>query len=185
MFMLSKQITVIGLGGVGGYFGFKLAQYTENDPNYLTTFVARNETYEVVKNSGLTLISPEHPISVARPGKLIDDFSNLERSDLILLCVKEYDLENVCNAIKDKVTEDTIIIALMNGADIYQRVRKVIPSGILLPSCVYVASHIREKGIVEHKGNTGKLIVGKDPENWHADTDWVIELLNNSGGYNF
>jgi len=179
--MLSKQITVIGLGGVGGYFGFKLAQYIENDPNYQITFIARNETYEVVKNSGLTLLSPEHSVSVVRPDIIIDSLYKMEKSDLILLCVKEYDLENVCNAIKSQITMDTTIIPLMNGADIYQRIRKVIQSGILLPSCVYVASHIKVKGTVEHKGNTGKIVIGKDPENKGVDTDWVTALIKSSG----
>jgi len=54
----------------------------------------------------------------------------------------------------------------MNGADIYDRIRKIIPNNIILPSCVYIASHIKEKGIVEHKGKAGKLIFGKDPKKY-------------------
>jgi 2-dehydropantoate 2-reductase len=98
-----------------------------------------------------------------------------------LICVKEYDLEKVCESIKDKITKDTVVIALMNGADIYERVRKIIKNGTLLPSCVYVASHIKEKGIVEHKGSTGKIIIGKDPENQDTATEWIIDLFKNSG----
>lgn len=180
--MLSKQINVIGLGGVGGYFGFKIARYIEDNPNYQITFIARNETYRVVKNNGLTLISPEYDgRAITKPDKIVESADQLEKSDLILLCVKEYDLENVCSAIKSKITENTIIIALMNGADIYQRVRKIINAGTLLPACVYVASHIKEKGVIEHKGNNGKIIVAKDPQNKDTDTGWVIELLKESG----
>jgi 2-dehydropantoate 2-reductase len=179
--MLSKHITVIGLGGVGGYFGFKIARLIENNPNYHITFIARNETYQVVKNVGLTLLSPEYDMATTKPDKILASAAQLEQSDLILLCVKEYDLENVCKAISSKITEHTIIIPLMNGADIYQRVRKVIHAGTLLPACVYVASHIKEKGVVEHKGNVGKIILGKDPENKDWNTKWVIELLQESG----
>jgi 2-dehydropantoate 2-reductase len=179
--MNSKKITLIGLGGVGGYFGFKIAEHIKNDPNYEITFVARNETYEIVKKNGLTLLSSEHNQSVVKPNKIIKTFDEIEKSDLILICVKEYDLEKVCESIQHKITENTVVIALMNGADIYERVRKIIKNGTLLPSCVYVASHIKEKGIVEHKGNTGKIIIGKDPENQDTATEWIIDLFKNSG----
>ena len=68
----------------------------------------------------------------------------------------------------------------MNGADIDDRIRNIIPSHTLLPACVYVASHIKEKGIVEHKGKAGKLIFGKDPANGSTEIEWVIELMKNS-----
>ena len=58
---MKKSITVIGLGGVGGYFGFKLAQTYNIPPNITITFVARNETYNIIKDKGLTLLSAEHP----------------------------------------------------------------------------------------------------------------------------
>ncbi|MEO8516929.1 MAG: 2-dehydropantoate 2-reductase [Flavobacterium sp.] len=179
--MKIKRITVIGLGGVGGYFGFKIAHLIETNPNYEITFVARGSTYETLKNNGLTLLSPEHSQSTVKPNNIIEDFSNMEISDLILICVKEYDLESVCHQIKDKVTDDTIMIALMNGADIYDRVRKVITNGTLLPASVHVASHIKEKGIVEHKGNSGKIVVGKDPNYKNTEVDWVITLFKDSG----
>lgn len=179
--MNSKKITLIGLGGVGGYFGFKIAEHIKDNPNYEITFVARNETYEIVKEKGLTLLSPEHKQAIVKPNKIIQNIDEIEKSDLILICVKEYDLENVCKSIQGKITDDTVMIALMNGADIYERVRKIIKNGTLLPSCVYVASHIKEKGIVEHKGITGKIIIGKDPENLDTATEWIIELLKNSG----
>lgn len=179
--MNTKTITIIGLGGVGGYFGFKIAQLIENNDSHEITFVARNETFEIVKNYGLTLLSAEHTNPVVKPNKIITKFDEIEKSDLILICVKEYDLEKVCVQIKEKIDKNTVVIALMNGADIYERIRKIIKNGTFLPSCVYVASHIKEKGIIEHKGKTGKIIIGKDPENQNTDVKWIIELFKNSG----
>jgi 2-dehydropantoate 2-reductase len=43
-----------------------------------------------------------------------------------------------------------------------------------------VASHIKEKGMVEHKGKAGKMIIGRDPEHFSADVDWIIEMLKES-----
>ena len=61
---MKKTITIIGLGGVGGYFGFKLAQTYSDSLDVTITFVARNETYTIIKDKGLTLLSAEHPNSI-------------------------------------------------------------------------------------------------------------------------
>jgi 2-dehydropantoate 2-reductase len=55
--MNKKHIVVVGLGGVGGYFGFKINQTNEVSGKYKISFVARGETYEKVKENGLVLIS--------------------------------------------------------------------------------------------------------------------------------
>lgn len=179
--MEPKKITVIGLGGVGGYFGAKMARSAEGDPRYEITFAARGETYEAVKKNGLTLLSPNQDPLTVRPGRLIGDLDDVRDPDLVLICVKEYDLEEVCARIRDRIRETTVLLPLMNGADIYDRVRGTIPHGVLLPACVYVASHIKERGVIEQKGSAGRIIAGRDPRHLQADTGWVIELIGNSG----
>lgn len=178
--MSKKHIVVIGLGGVGGYFGFKISQFSEQNNSHKISFIARGETYTVVKNNGLTLLSPEHENSVTKPNFILSNIKEINNPDLILICVKEYDLENVCHQLKEVLTEKTILLPMMNGADIYDRIRKIIHKNTILPSCVYVASHIKQKGIVEHKGKSGKLIFGKDPQNNSENVDWVIDLVENS-----
>jgi len=175
-----KHIVVVGLGGVGGYFGFKINQFNETVNQFTISFIARDQTYNIVKTNGLTLLSPEHPNSITKPNHLLQSVSEINDPDLVLICVKEYDLENVCKQLKQVITDKTILLPMMNGADIYDRIRKIIPDNTILPACVYVASHIREKGIVEHKGKAGKLIFGKDPANLFTDIDWIIGLMKNS-----
>lgn len=175
-----KHIVVVGLGGVGGYFGFKINQFNETVNQFTISFIARDQTYNIVKTNGLTLLSPEHPNSITKPNHLLQSVSEINDPDLVLICVKEYDLENVCKQLKQIITDKTILLPMMNGADIYDRIRKIIPDNTILPACVYVASHIREKGIVEHKGKAGKLIFGKDPANLFTDIDWIIGLMKNS-----
>ncbi|MBO6200412.1 MAG: 2-dehydropantoate 2-reductase [Chryseobacterium sp.] len=179
--MEKKNIVIIGLGGVGGYFGFKINQLNEKDNQFHITFVARSKTFDIVKENGLTLLSPEHPNIITKPNEIIQSISEIGNSDLVLICVKEYDLENVCEQLKQVISPNTILLPLMNGVDIYDRIRKIIPQNTILPACVYVASHIKEKGIVEHKGKAGKLIFGKDPTNIAENVDWIIKLMTNSG----
>lgn len=175
--MKSKKIVVIGPGGVGGYFGFKIAQKYENDKDVDVTFIARQETFRIIKENGLTLLSPEHSIPIAKPDHILENISEIKDADLILICVKEYDLERVCKELKDKINDKTVLLPLMNGVDIYDRIRKVISNGIVFPSCVYIASHIKEKGVIEHKGNSGKIIIGKDPLHNSYEPKWMVDLL--------
>ncbi|MCZ4245115.1 ketopantoate reductase family protein [Pedobacter punctiformis] len=179
--MKTKELAVIGLGGVGGYFGFKLAQKYFNNGQVNISFVARTETFETVKQNGLTLLSAEHENAVAKPDHLYQHINEIGHADVFLIGVKEYDLEAICQQLKSKVTEDTILLPLMNGVDIYERIRKIIPNGIILPSCVYVASHIKEKGIVEHKGIPGKIITGNDPLHTEYSAVELINILKDAG----
>jgi len=178
--MKTTEFAIIGLGGVGGYFGFKLAKKYSTSNAVNITFIAREKTYEIVKENGLILLSAENEDSIVRPHQIFKDVAELGQVDVFVICVKEYDLENICNQLKDKIKDDTIILPLMNGVDIYERIRKIITNGIVLPACVYVASHIKEKGVVEHKGNPGKIIIGKDPENKQFDPQFIVDLFKSA-----
>ncbi|MDF7812245.1 2-dehydropantoate 2-reductase [Hymenobacter sp. YC55] len=179
--MKTTELAIVGLGGVGGYFGFKLAQFYAPDPAVNITFVARGATYNAVKEHGLTLLSPEHPNSVTHPTKLLETVAELADADVIVICVKEYDLEKVCTELKPKLHDNVVLLPLMNGVDIYDRIRRNIPTAIVLPACVYVASHIKEKGVVEHKGNPGRIIVGQDPQRPAYQPQDLVNLLADAG----
>ncbi|MBL3547967.1 ketopantoate reductase family protein [Chryseobacterium sp. KMC2] len=178
--MNKKHIVVVGLGGVGGYFGFKISQANETSEKYKVSFIARGETYDKVKENGLTLLSPEHPDNSTHPDAVEQHISDIKNPDLVLICVKEYDLENVCRQLKEVINDDTVLLPMMNGADIYDRIRKLIPDHTVLPTCIYVASHIKERGTVEHKGKAGKMIVGRDPQHFSSEVNWIVDLLKES-----
>ena len=178
--MNKKHIVVVGLGGVGGYFGFKINQANEASGKYTVSFVARGETYQKVKENGLILLSPEHSNTQTHPNAVEENINEIQNPDLVLICVKEYDLEKVCKQLLPVINKDTILLPMMNGADIYDRIRKIIPDHTILPTCIYVASHIKERGTVDHKGKTGKMIVGRDPEHFSTSVEWITDLLSES-----
>jgi len=163
------NVCAMGVGGVGGYFGGKLAHaFSSNtDPTVNVFFVARGEHLETIKQNGLVLKSPEFESIRCRPklatGRIID----LPPIDLFLICVKGYDLMEVATSVKDRVRENTIIMSLLNGADVWERLRAKMKTGIILPACVYVSAHIEAPGVVAHVGKPGKIIFGKDPD--HPD----------------
>jgi 2-dehydropantoate 2-reductase len=158
-----KNIGVIGVGGVGGYFGGKLCQLLTSSNDLHISFVARGEHLRVIQESGLLLSSEQDGDLVCKPSLATDDFSVLPSLDLCLLCVKEFDLARVLESLKPLVGTQTVILPLLNGVDVYSRVRQVISNGVVLPACVYVGTHIERPGKVFQKGGACKILFGPDP----------------------
>lgn len=165
------NIAVIGIGGVGGYFGGKLTQLLKNDKNLNVYFVARNQHLNEIKKNGLILDTDEGQM-VCKPTLATDNISELPQLDLCLVCVKSYDLDNVLIQLKSKITDATMILPLLNGVDIYERIRSIIHNGAIFPSCVYVGTHIEKPGKVTQRGGACTIFFGKDPEN-----DYVNPIL--------
>ena len=170
------NIAVIGVGGVGGYFGGKLTQILQTNPQVNIFFIARNQHLKEIQANGLLLDSDEGKI-VCKPTKAIENISELPQLDYCLICVKGYDLENVLKQLKVKIGASTVILPLLNGVDIYERVREVIKTGYLHPACVYVGTHIEKPGIVKQRGGACTIILGNDPEAKSENTT-IIRILD-------
>ncbi len=168
--MKNLNIGVIGVGGVGGYFGGKLAHrfsaMSEASANIF--FAARGKHLEAIKKDGLIVRSPEFGSITCRPALATDHINDFPEIDIFLVCVKGYDLMDVATSIKNRIKENTVIMAPLNGADIRERLRNEIKNGVILPACVYVSSYVERPGVVVHIGAPGRMIFGRDPD--HPDT---------------
>jgi 2-dehydropantoate 2-reductase len=164
--MAKLTICVIGVGGVGGYFGGKLAHTFSSQPDSPVNvfFVARGKHLEAIRRNGLILKSPEFGSLTCRPTLAAERTSELTTIDVFLICVKGYDLMNVAVSLRDQIKQNTVILAPLNGADIRERLREKIRTGMILPACVYISSRIEEPGIVVHIGKAAKMIFGRDPD---------------------
>ena len=80
------KIAIMGSGGVGGYLGGQLAQAGRD-----VTFIARRQHLQAIRHSGLQVQSPASSF-VIKPAKATDDPAEVGPVDLILLCVKSYDV---------------------------------------------------------------------------------------------
>lgn len=171
-----ENICIYGIGGVGGYFGGKMLQNNTREAVKIS-FIARGAHLQEIKNNGLILNSNGEKI-VAVPHKAVENINDLDNVDLIILCVKSYGLIEALDKIKEKVSEDTIILPLLNGIDIYQRIRKIIKTGIVLPACVYVGTHIERPGVITQNGGDGKILFGMDPERPDYGAQDICKLLS-------
>lgn len=154
------NIGIIGVGGVGGYFGGKICHHLERSKPY---FIARGKHLEEIRKKGLHLTTADEGEIVCYPRLATDDFNSLPVLDICFLCVKVYDLHDVLLQLKSKVSPNTQIVPLLNGVDIYERVRNVLHEGKIFPACVYVGTHIQHPGKVIQKGGSCIIHFGKDP----------------------
>ncbi len=159
-----KRILVYGMGGIGGYIGAKLAAVAEREKLELV-FIARGAHLAAIAEKGLRYRAPDGAESVVRPALATDDPAKAGKADLVFLCVKGYDLDAACRALLGAVGEGTVIVPLLNGADIHERVRAIVKAGTVLPAGIYISSTIAEPGLVTHLGGKGNLFLGREPGN--------------------
>ncbi len=178
------NIGIIGVGGVGGYFGGKLTKLLQREEYKEALniyFLARNKHLEEIKENGLILSTKDEGEIICKPTLATDNFDELPQLDICLLCVKSYDFNNTLKLLKSKIKDDTKIIALLNGIDNYARVREVIPNGVLYPACVYVGTCIERYGKVTQNGGSCTIIFGSDPAKAVVYPQELLDLFDACG----
>jgi len=177
-----KNICILGVGGVGGYFGGKIS-YTLSQSNVHDqhiSFIARGKHLEKIKKNGLILDTSEGEF-ICKPTLATDDISTIPVPDLVLLCTKSYDLENAVKQLASKIKDNTIIIPLLNGVDIYERIRKITAKGFVLPSCAYIVAHIEEPGLIIQRGPYFNIFSGPDAKHPDFEPEPLIHFFINNG----
>ena len=173
-----RRICVFGMGGIGGYVAAHLISAKSAGPEELfITCIARGESLEVLNGKGLCFRKPGGQEDFFRPDLVTDNPASLPEQEIIFLCVKGYDLAAACRAIGPIVTPQTVIIPLLNGIDIFERVRAVISSGIVLPSCIYISALRQAPGCTVHVGGKGNIISGEDPAHRGFNPASLVSLM--------
>jgi 2-dehydropantoate 2-reductase len=180
--MKKLNVCVIGVGGVGGYFGGKLTHTFSLKPDSSVNifFVARGKHLEAIRQNGLVLKSPEFGSITCQPTLATERINELPEIDIFLICVKGYDLMDVATSMRNRIKQNTVILPLLNGADIQERLRNKIKTGMILPACVYVSSYVEEPGVVVQIGKPGKIIFGRDPEHPDYTPEELFRLFEKS-----
>jgi 2-dehydropantoate 2-reductase len=177
-----KNICVFGIGGVGGYFGGRIAQKINSDnlSDMEVYFIGRGEHLKAVQQQGLKLITDEEEYKCF-PNIATDNIRRIPTPDLYLLCIKGYDLDNAVSTISKNISANTIILPLLNGVDIDERIRERLQKVIVTPAAVYVSSSLEKPGTVRQTGPEGHIVFGKDPEHLKHNYQPVIEFFQKVG----
>jgi 2-dehydropantoate 2-reductase len=176
----TMNIGVIGVGGVGGYFGGKICRNVQHDGANVF-FVARGKHLDEIRRNGLRVSTSEEGEWTAKPTLATDRIGNLPVLDICLLCVKSYDLKEAVRLLRNRVSESTLILPLLNGIDICERIREDLHAAYVLPACVYVGTHIEGYGRIVQDGGACRILFGNDTRFPSASLDPLLALLTASG----
>src|SRR5882757_11101670 len=114
------RIAVVGAGGVGGGFGAALAKAGAD-----VTFIARGAHLAAMKNEGLQIKSPRGDFHLV-PTQATDDPASIGKVDVVLFCVKLWDVESAGQKIRPLIGPDTAVIPLQNGIDAAERLIPIL-----------------------------------------------------------
>jgi 2-dehydropantoate 2-reductase len=150
------KIAMMGSGGVGGFFGGRLAS-----AGYDVTFIARGAHLAAMREKGLTIENePQGDIHVPKVN-VADDPAQVGPVDLVILSVKLWDTESAVRAIQPMVGPETGVISLQNGVIKDDVMRSMLPEKNVMGGVAYVATHISRPGVIDQVGTMQRIIVGE------------------------
>ena len=149
------KIAVMGTGGVGGYFGARLAAAGRD-----VTFVARGRHLEAIRANGLRLDSVIGPLTL-RPAKVVASPDEIEAADAIMFAVKLGDTEPAAEALQPLVARGASVFTFQNGVESHARLSKILGPKAVVPGVARVAAHISEPGVIKEMGRFASLDIGE------------------------
>lgn len=177
--MITK-IVIVGLGGVGGYYGGMLAKHYADDPEVEIYFVARGQHLKKVQENGLTLITETGTFQVY-PTLVTDKVSDIGMADYIIMTPKSYDLDSTVAQVKPIVGPNTVILPLLNGIDNSDRIRTLLPGTEVWQGCCYIVARLNEPGVVESSGGVHRFNFGYELKQTDERLTGFEKLLKEAG----
>jgi 2-dehydropantoate 2-reductase len=169
------RIVVMGTGGVGGYFGARLAQGGSD-----VVFIARGAHLAALREHGLTVESKLGDVTLPKV-QATDDPSTVESVDVVLISVKLWDTEAACRAISPIVGPATSVLSLQNGVQKDDVLRPILGSEPLLGAVSYISSTIARPGVISHTGTVQKLVFGEYDGRRSARAEALLEACRRGG----
>ncbi|WP_264538246.1 ketopantoate reductase family protein [Flavobacterium sp. N1736] len=154
-----KRIGILGLGGVGGYFGGLLAKAYYKSEEVEIIFIARGETKKAIVENGLKIITDTTEM-IVYPKIVSNNPDEIGVLDYLICATKTYDIKESLLSIKKCIAPKTVILPLYNGVDAPERIQKIFPENDILQGCVYIISMIFSPGTIRKIGFYEKLFFG-------------------------
>jgi 2-dehydropantoate 2-reductase len=142
--MRAMRIAIVGSGGVGGYFGGRLAA-TGVD----VTFIARGAHLAALREHGLRIESPSGNLHVPRVSAT-DDPASVGPVDIVFFTVKLYDTESALATLPPLIGPQTLVIPFQNGVDSVERLTQTLGKTHVAGGTTYVTAVIAEPGLIRH-----------------------------------
>ena len=173
---MTMKIAVMGSGGVGGFYGGRLAS-----AGYDVSFIARGSHLAAMCEHGL-LIENETEGNIRVPRVTVtDDPSTIGRADLVLIAVKLWDTENAAKAIAPLIGPQTAVLSLQNGVIKDDILRKAFGNAAVMGGVAYLATNIARPGVINQTGTMQRLLFGEYDGRRSSRAEQLLEALLAAG----
>lgn len=169
------KIAIMGSGGSGGFYGGRMAKAGED-----VVFIARGANLEAMRQKGLRVESPTVGDFELPNVQVTDDPSTVGPVDVVFFCVKTYSLEEAARSIVPLVGGETVVIPLLNGVDIAERVGAVVGMNAMLGGCAFVSANIAAPGTIRHQV-MDRLMFGALEGGASSRTEAIHAMLTSAG----
>jgi 2-dehydropantoate 2-reductase len=169
------RIAVMGAGGVGGYFGARLAQAGHD-----VAFVARGAHLAAMRERGLTVRSAMGDVHLPSP-VATDDPAALSPVDIVLFAVKLWDTEPAAQAIRPLIANGGVVVPFQNGVDSVERIGAIVGAERVMGGVAQIAATIAEPGVIGHTGTMARLRFGPVLAAQRPVADALLAACNGAG----
>lgn len=169
------RIAIFGTGGVGGYFGGRLAQAGED-----VTFISRGEHLRALQETGLRVDSPGGDFTI-NPARATDEVNKVGEVDLVVVGVKAWQVSEAGRAMRPMIGPNTTVLPLQNGVDATSQLTEAVNPGRVIGGLCRIVSFVVGPGHISHAGLAPLVIIG-ELDNRRSDRVGEIQSVFNRAG---
>lgn len=169
-----KKILIVGTGGIGGYYGSKLAR-----AGHHVSFVCRSD-FQVVSEKGLEVKSYQGDYHVFADQVVATPQDYVGQADLVLIATKVLPEINLPELIRPVVSPTSSILLIQNGIEIEEPIYKAFPNNPLYSAIAHIGVSKTQPGVVHHQLR-GDLEIGCYPTNANFSADPWTQMFVDAG----
>ena len=165
----------MGSGGVGGYFGGRLAQAGSD-----VTFIARGAHLDAINRDGLRIESRAGNAQI-KPVKAVARAFDAGQVDVVMFCVKMADTDSAAQQIRPLVDQGASVFTFQNGVESAAQVATAVGAENVVAGTAQIAAVIGEPGLIRHTGAMARLVFGEADGRPSPRTEAMMAACNAAG----
>lgn len=169
------KFAVMGVGGLGGYIGGRLAHSGQE-----ITFIARGQRLLALRESGLHVRSPEGEFAV-HPVRTTSDPREVGPVDVVLFCVKTYDVPDAVARIAPLVGPQTAVLPIQNGVGHIEQLQRAVGQAAVLGGVAMLNAHSTVPNVFERPGGPHRLELGEIDGTLSPRCQALAQALSDAG----
>lgn len=168
------KITIIGPGGVGGFYAVRLKNSGHN-----LNVLARGNALKTIRSSGITLIG-KNSTETAMPDLVTDNSEEIGISDLVVLTVKAWQVSDIIDKISPLIGPDTTVLPIQNGIEVFDTMRMKYGDSVI-GGLTKMISYAEKPGRVRNLGGEVSITIGENDGSSTARLGEISHAFNEAG----